>query len=153
MQYFPAALTRKQSDALANQIRGMIARQGFGLWAVEVIGGAAFIGFVGLNEARFEAHFTPAVEVGWRLARAYWGKRYATEAGAAAIAFGFDEVCVNEIVSFTAAVNEPSWRVMERLGMTHNPADDFEHPAVPEGPLRRHVLFRLLRGDWGSTDR
>jgi RimJ/RimL family protein N-acetyltransferase len=146
MRYFPASLTREQSDAFAERVRAMIDQRGWGLWAVEVIEGAPFIGFVGLNEAGFEAHFTPAVEVGWRLARCHWGRGYATEAAGAAIAFGFNDLLLGEIVSFTAAVNEPSWRVMERLGMTRNPAEDFDHPAVPEGPLRRHVLFRLPAG-------
>jgi len=145
MQYFPAPLSREHSDALANHAHAAIARRGWGLWAVEVLEIEAFIGFVGLAEPRFEAHFVPAVEVGWRLARGHWGNGYATEAGSAAVAFGFDELHLDELVSFTSAVNERSQRVMERLGMVRNPAEDFEHPGVPEGPLRTHVLFRLPR--------
>lgn len=146
MEFFPAPLTRAESDALADRAQAALAQQGWGLWAVEVVGGAAFIGFVGLAERRFEAHFTPAVEVGWRLARAHWGRGYATEAGEAALTVGFEDVGLDEIVSFTAVANLRSRRVMERLGMTHDPADDFDHPFLDaDDPLRRHVLYRLGR--------
>jgi RimJ/RimL family protein N-acetyltransferase len=148
MRYFPGVLTREQSDDLADYARAGLDGAGWGLWAVEAIAGDPFIGFVGLNEALFDAHFTPAVEVGWRLARAHWGQGYASEAALAALAFGFDELGLDEIVSFTAAVNVPSRRVMERLGMVRDPAGDFEHLAVPDGPLRAHVLFRLSRSSW-----
>ena len=148
MRYFSARLTREQSDNLAIHIRGTLTRQGWGLWAVEVRGGAPFIGFVGLNRAEFEAHFTPAVEVGWRLHRPYWRQGYATEAATAALTFAFDQLDVPEVVSFTATRNEPSWRVMERLGMSRDPADDFDHPSVPDGPLRRHFLYRMARERW-----
>jgi RimJ/RimL family protein N-acetyltransferase len=152
MRYFPSPLTREQSDAFASNAREAIAREGWGLWAVEVVGRAPFIGFVGLARPRFEAHFTPAVEVGWRLAREHWGNGYATEAGRAALAFGFDELDLGEIVSFTSVLNGPSWRVMERLGMTHDEREDFDHPLVAPGhPLRRHVLYRLRRDQCGSS--
>ena len=152
MRYFTAPPTREESDALAERARGQIEDEGWGLWAVEVGGGAPFVGFVGLSRPGFEEHFTPAVEVGWRLAREHWGRGYATEAGRAALAFGFEELGLEEIVSFTSILNEPSWRVMERLGMSHNPADDFEHPRVPVGhPLRPHVLYRLTRADWTAS--
>lgn len=146
MRYFPAPPTREESDALAERSRRQIDDEGWGLWAVEVRGGASFVGFVGLARPSFEEHFTPAVEVGWRLARRHWGRGYATEAGRAALAYGFDELGLEEIVSFTSRLNAPSRRVMERLGMSHDPADDFEHPRVPLGhPLRPHVLYRLSR--------
>jgi RimJ/RimL family protein N-acetyltransferase len=145
MRYFPAVLTCEQSDALAERARGGIEQDGWGLWAVEVVEEARFIGFTGLAVPRFEAHFTPAVEVGWRLARDRWGYGYATEAARAAAAFGFDELGLGEIVSFTPARNERSRRVMERLGMTHDEAEDFDHPLVSSGSLRRHVLLRLKR--------
>ncbi len=151
MRYLPAPLTRQESDGLAERVQARIAQQGWGLWAVEVIEGLPFIGFVGLGEARFEAPFTPAVEVGWRLARGSWGKGYATEAASTAIAFGFDELRLDQIVSFTAAGNERSRRVMQRLGMARDQAGDFDHPLVPEGPLRAHVLFRLPRSNWQRT--
>ena len=147
MQYFPAPLSREQSDALANDAASSISQRGWGLWAVDVSETRAFIGFVGLSIPGFEAHFTPAVEIGWRLARDHWGNGYATEGARAAIAFGFgfDELQLDEIVSFTSCVNDRSRRVMERLGMARDPADDFEHPGVPQGRLRTHVLFRLPR--------
>jgi RimJ/RimL family protein N-acetyltransferase len=151
MRFFPAALTREETDQFAAHVQTTIAQQGWGLWAVEVAGGAPFIGFVGLNRTRFAAHFTPAVEVGWRLDRRYWGRGYATEAAAASLTFGFDQLDCDEIVSFTAAVNDASRRVMQRLEMVHDPDDDFDHPAVPDGPLRRHVLFRMARTTWRET--
>jgi RimJ/RimL family protein N-acetyltransferase len=144
MRYFPAPLTRTQSDEFAGYVHETIERQGWGLWAVEVIDGPAFIGFVGLNRVTFDEHFTPAVEVGWRLARPFWGYGYATEAATAALSFGFERLELDEIVSFTTRSNEPSIRVMRRLGMRHDAAGDFDHPRVPEAsPLRRHVLYRL----------
>lgn len=151
MAYFPAPLERDQSDALARWIESQFDVVGFGLWAVEVPGRAPFLGFVGLKRVQFEAHFTPAIEVAWRLARQYWGNGYATEAARAAVAFGFRELRLREIVSFTTATNLRSRSVMERLGMTHDPADDFDHPRLDSGgPRRRNVLYRLehpaLRG-------
>jgi RimJ/RimL family protein N-acetyltransferase len=152
MRFFVSTQSRAESDALAERSRRQIEDEGWGLWAVEVAGGAPFVGFVGLARPSFEAHFTPAVEVGWRLARGYWGRGYATEAARAALAYGFDELALDEIVSFTSPLNEPSRRVMERLGMSHDPADDFEHPRVPAGhPLRPHVLYRLSRSVWAVS--
>lgn len=153
MRYFPAPLTPAQSDAFASHLRTLIDQQGWGLWAVEIRGGDPFIGFVGLSRPGFEAHFTPAVEVGWRLARHHWGKGYATEAATAALGCAFEELRCPEVVSFTAAINEPSLRVMQRLGMTHNPADDFDHPRVSAGPLRRHALYRLTAQQWWDRPR
>jgi len=147
MRYFPAVLTKAQSDALAHSAHGSISQRGWGLWAVEHVSSGSFIGFVGLADPRFDAHFTPAVEVGWRLGREYWGHGYATEAAGAALSFGFGQLGLGEIVSFTAAGNTRSQRVMHRLGMTHDLAEDFDHPAV-DGPLRRHVLFRISDEHW-----
>jgi RimJ/RimL family protein N-acetyltransferase len=149
MEHFPATMTRAESDAFVERMEGHFAEHGFGLWAVEVSGEAELIGFVGLAVPRFEAHFTPAVEVGWRLAAEWWGRGYATEAAREALRFGFDEADLAEIVSFTAPANERSRAVMRRIGMTHDPADDFDHPALPAGHrLRRHVLYRLTRERW-----
>ena len=149
MRHFPGTLDRAGSDALVGRIGEHFARHGFGLWAVEAPGVAAFVGFVGLAVPGFQAHFTPCAEVGWRLARGHWGRGYATEAARAALAFGFERAGLDEIVSFTVPANLGSRRVMERLGMRRSPADDFDHPALPEGsPLRRHVLYRLSRADW-----
>ncbi len=146
MRYFPAPLTTAESDALATRIRSAFDQRGWGLWAVEIPGVAPFAGFIGLSQPRFEAHFTPCTEVGWRLAPECWGHGYATEGALAAIGFGFRELHLDEVVSFTAESNTPSRRVMERAGMTHTPADDFEHPGLPAGhALRRHVLFRRAR--------
>jgi RimJ/RimL family protein N-acetyltransferase len=108
-----------------------------------VPGLAPFIGFVGLSVPRFEAHFTPCVEIGWRLAYEYWGRGYATEAARAVLDFGFQQLALREIVSFTTTANLRSRAVMERIGMTRTPADDFDNPGVPAGhALRRHVLYR-----------
>ena len=149
MEFFPKVLTRAESDAVAGRIRDHFARHGFGLWAVEVRGAGVFVGFVGLAVPSFEAHFTPCVEIGWRLAREHWGHGYATEAATAALAFGFGDRALEEIVAFTVPANIPSRRVMGRLGMRRLPADDFEHPAIADGhPLRSHVLYRLRRADW-----
>jgi ribosomal-protein-alanine N-acetyltransferase len=149
MEHFPSTLSRPASDRLVETIVEGWAAIGFGLWAVERTSDRTFLGFTGLSRPSFEAHFTPAVEVGWRLARHAWGHGYATEAARAAVAFGFQTVGLEEIVSFTVPDNERSRRVMERLGMTRDPTDDFDHPKLPERhPLRRHVLYRLRRADW-----
>jgi len=149
MEHFPAPLGRTESDAFVDRIEHGLEERGWGLWAVEVPGAAPFIGFVGLNPATFDAPFTPAVEVGWRLARAHWGHGYATEGARAALDVGFDTLALDEIVSFTTHGNARSRRVMERVGMHHDPVDDFDNPNVPPGdPLRPHVLYRLERADW-----
>lgn len=144
MHHFPAPLGRAESDALVARIRERWAEGRPSLWAVEVRGGARFIGFVGLLESSFEAPFTPCVEVGWRLAAEHWGKGYAPEAARAALAFGVREYGLDEVVSFTTVDNTASRRVMAKLGMRRDPAEDFDHPSLPAGhPLRRHVLYRL----------
>jgi ribosomal-protein-alanine N-acetyltransferase len=151
MEHFPGTMTRAESDGFVDRIETHFAEHGFGLWAVEVPGVAEFIGFVGLAVPRFEAHFTPAVEVGWRLAAGWWGRGYATEAAREALRFGFDDAGLAEIVSFTAVANEPSRAVMRRIGMTHDPPGDFDHPALPPGDrLERHVLYRLTREEWAG---
>ncbi len=148
MEHFPSTLSRVDSDGLVDRIEAGFEERGWGLWAVEVAGADPFIGFVGLNPATFEAPFTPATEVGWRLAREAWGHGYATEGARAAVTFGFEACGLGEIVSFTAAGNERSRRVMERLGMRRDPSGDFDHPTIELGHrLRRHVLYRLARDD------
>jgi RimJ/RimL family protein N-acetyltransferase len=147
MQYFPSELTRAESDALAGRISRHIQAYGFGLWAVERREDGAFVGFVGLAHTRFSSHFTPCIDLGWRLARHYWGKGYATEAASAAAQYGFDQLGLREIVAFTVPENRRSRGVMERIGMRHDASGDFEHPHVDEGHhLRRHVLYRLVSG-------
>jgi ribosomal-protein-alanine N-acetyltransferase len=149
MEHFPAPLGRQESDALADRIESGFEQRGWGLWAVEVPGTAAFVGFVGLNPATFDAPFTPAVEVGWRLAREHWGRGYATEGAHAALAFGFETLALDEIFSFTTYGNTRSRGVMQRLGMRHDPGDDFDNPNVPAGdPLRPHVLYRVDGTSW-----
>jgi RimJ/RimL family protein N-acetyltransferase len=142
MEHFPSTMTREQTDAFVDFNIATIAARGWGLWAVEVADMKPFIGFVGLNEPRFEARFTPAVEIGWRLARDAWGRGYATEAARAVLSFAFDELGLDEVVSFTTVENHRSRRVMERIGMTHDPADDFDHPRVTDVRIRPHVLYR-----------
>lgn len=150
MQHMAKLLDRRESNASAERIRQNFAQRGFGLWAVEVIGVADFIGFTGFSVPGFDAHFTPCVEIAWRLARDYWGYGYATEAASAARDHGFAHLGFNQIVSFTVRTNQRSRNVMERIGMTHSAEDDFEHPLLPPGhPLRHHVLYRLTRSGGG----
>lgn len=146
MQHFPSTLTRRQSDALADRIEAQFLHYGFGLWAVEITAVAPFAGYVGLSIPSFQAHFTPCVEIGWRLAKRYWGMGYATEGARAVLNFGFEHLDLNEIVSFTVPANTRSRQVMERIGMSYSPEDDFDHPLLIEGhPRRRHVLYRITR--------
>jgi RimJ/RimL family protein N-acetyltransferase len=134
--------TRTQTDAAIDRMMAHWAENGFGLWCVDL--DSECIGFTGLNRPWFRAAFTPCVEVGWRLSSAHWGNGYAPEAGRAALDFGFEAVGLDEVVSFTAAINHKSRRVMEKLGMTRDAGADFDHPSFPEGdPLLRHVLYRL----------
>jgi ribosomal-protein-alanine N-acetyltransferase len=152
MEFFPAPLDRAESDALAQRIGEHFAKHGFGLWAVEVVGGSSFVGYVGLIVPTFEAHFTPCVEIGWRLACEHWGHGYATEAARAVLEFAFRQEELDEVVSMTVPANRRSRGVMQRLGMTRDGADDFQHPKLPEGhPLRYHVLYRLSRRAWDNS--
>lgn len=149
MEYFPSPMTHDESEAMVRRIDDHFAKNGHSFWVVEAAGAADFIGIAGLLVPGFEAHFTPSVEIGWRFAHAHWGRGYATEAARALLAFGFDRLGLEEIVSFTAMANHRSRAVMERLGMTHDAADDFDHPNLPKGgPLTRHVLYRLPRTNW-----
>jgi ribosomal-protein-alanine N-acetyltransferase len=143
MEHFPATMTRQDSDAFATRITQHLDEHGWGLWAVEVPPGR-FAGFTGLARPSFQAHFTPAVEVGWRLARWAWGHGYASEAARLALDVGFNQLGLTEIVSFTTVSNVRSQAVMRRIGMTRDPRDDFDHPNLPaDHPLRRHVLYRI----------
>lgn len=149
MEHFPAPLSRAESDALIDRIEARFDESGFGLWALEVAATGEFIGFAGLSVARFQAHFTPAVEIGWRLARSAWGHGYATEAALRALGYAFDDADIDEVVSFTSVLNVRSQAVMRRIGMSRDPSGDFEHPLVPEGHrLRRHVLYRITAVRW-----
>lgn len=144
MRHFPKALTRSESDALADRIDVALAGRPYGLWAVEVVDGPPFIGFVGLSQPSWTLEgLTPCVEVGWRLARTAWGRGFATEAARESLRYGLHDLGLDEIVSFTAVGNARSRRVMERIGMVHEPSRDFDHPLVPGHPLERHVLYAI----------
>lgn len=146
MNYFLSPLTREESDTLAKKIISLFDQNGYGLFAVEIPGECDFIGFVGLLEATFPAPFTPAMEIGWRLDSTYWGRGFAPEAAQAVLDFAFNQLKLEEIVSFTPKGNHPSRRVMEKIGMRCDPKDDFDYPTHPEGhPLKRHVLYRIRR--------
>lgn len=141
MRYFLNSLTRDESMGFFARLRAEIDERGWGLWAVEVDG--AFAGFTGLSEPKFTAHFTPCVEIGWRFRREYWGQGVAYAAARQAEAFAFATLRLRELVSFTTESNWRSRRLMERLGFSRNPRDDFFHPCVPaDHPLRSHVLYR-----------
>ena len=143
------SIDRAASDALAGRWNASFASHGFGYWAVELASTSSFIGALGLAVPGFPAHFMPAVEIGWRLAFDHWGKGYATEGAQAALDFGFNQIGLAEIVSFTAKSNAKSRAVMERLGMHSDPKDDFNHIRLgPDHPLHAHVLYRLRREDW-----
>jgi RimJ/RimL family protein N-acetyltransferase len=146
--YYRPPADRVATDAWIDRMRRHNGEHGFAYWAVELPGDAGLIGAIGLTRVRSpDFRFAPAVEIGWRLARSHWGRGYATEAAHAVLDDGFGRLGLAEIVSFTVPANSRSWRVMERLGMTREPTDDFDHPSVPEGhELRRCVLYRLHRG-------
>jgi ribosomal-protein-alanine N-acetyltransferase len=151
MEHMPTVLTSRETALWIARIELGFEEYGFGLWALEHGATGDFIGLTGLSVPRIEAHFTPAVEVGWRLAREHWGNGYASEAAAAALGFGFSESRLDEIVSFTVPANTSSIKVMERLGMTRDPEDDFEHPFLADGShVRRHILYRMSVGHWND---
>jgi len=149
MRYFPATLSRAQSAALIEGLREHFTLHGFGFWALERKDSGALIGLTGLLQVGFSAPFTPAVEIGWRLARQHWRQGYASEAATAALAAGFQQLGLEQIVSFTADSNLPSQKVMQAIGMQYDPADDFLHPKLADGhPLHPHVLYRITQTQW-----
>ena len=149
MEHFPAPLSAAESDALIERIEAEFDARGHGLWAIELADEGELAGFAGLSLVDMDVPFAPAIEVGWRLARRHWGGGIATEAAGAALVFGFDELAVSEIVSFTAVANGRSRAVMERLGMRHDPAADFAHPELEsDHALSAHVLYRIDRPGW-----
>lgn len=146
MEFFPSCLSREESDAGVDRMEAHFRKHGFGWWAAELREECRFIGFIGLAVPNFEAYFMPAVEIGWRLDADYWGRGLAPEGARACVRHAFEVVGLDAIVSFTVPANARSRRVMEKLGMKRNAADDFDHPNLPEGhPMRRHVLYRLRR--------
>jgi len=149
MEHFPEPLTRERSDLMLDAIDTALEENGFGIWAVEELRSGALIGFAGLAKVSFLANFTPAVEVGWRLTPSAWGQGFATEAATAALDYGFTTIRLAEVVSFTTTTNRRSIAVMERLAMTHDPAEDFNHPQIAgSNPLSRHVLYRISAERW-----
>lgn len=143
MEFLRPFPDREACEAWVGRARSHWEQHGFGQWVVELPGEQSFIGVVGLATVSYEAHFTPAIEIAWRLLRALWRRGYANEAAQAALDYGFDKLGLAEIVAVTVPANLRSLRVMERLGMTRDPAEDYDHPNVPDGALKRHVLYRL----------
>jgi ribosomal-protein-alanine N-acetyltransferase len=144
MEFMPALLSREESDALVDRIEAHFRLHGFGLCAVELRNDHSFAGFIGLAVPSFEAHFMPSVEIGWRLSTDCWGQGLATEGARRMVQYASEVLKLKSLVSFTVPANIRSRRVMEKLGMTHSSADDFDHTGLPEGhPLRRHALYRL----------
>jgi RimJ/RimL family protein N-acetyltransferase len=151
MEFHPKTLTLEQSKSMVERIEAGFDRERFGLWALELQNSHKFIGYTGLCRPSFQAHFTPCVEIGWKIAREYWGNGFATEAARKAVEDGFERIQLNEIVSMTAAINKRSIRVMEKLKMVRNEKDDFLHPSIENGhPLKPHVLFRLSKAQWDT---
>jgi len=154
MEFMPGRLSRADSDLLAGHIEDHFREHGFGLYAAKLRKDGQFIGFIGLAVPGFKARFTPCVEIGWRLSADYWGRGFATEGAKAVVRHAFEFLGLEDLVSFTVPANLRSRRVMEKIGMTRDPAEDFDHPNLPEGhPLRRHVLYRLRRSDWELATR
>lgn len=152
MQYFPKVLSKQTSDVIANKCQQLIKDNGWGFWAVSLQGDLAkndkFIGMVGLNEVHEDMPFAPGVEIGWRLHKDYWRYGYALEAARASLRFAFEVLELDEVVAFTAVINEPSQRLMQRLGMS-NTQQNFEHPMLSANhPLAPHVLYKISREDW-----
>ena len=149
MEFMPGPLSPAESNLVFDGATEHFERHGFGLCAVELCENHCFIGFVGLAVPSFHAHFTPCVEIGWRLSADHWGRGFATEGAAEMVHYAFEKIGLEALVSFTVPANIRSRRVMEKLGMTREAAEDFEHPKLPpEHPLRKHVLYRLRRSDW-----
>jgi ribosomal-protein-alanine N-acetyltransferase len=150
MRHFPSVMTRAESDAWANRMRGHFAEHGWGFWVAEERATGDFAGVVGLLGIPWQARFTPAVEIGWRIAPGHLRKGYAEEAARLSLAFGFGRLALPEIVAFTLPGNEPSWRLMEKLGM--RPDGRFDHPRLgADHPMREHLLYRIARSDWVAS--
>ena len=142
MEYFPALQGEEETKALINHINEHQNQHGYSLYAVELKETSEMIGFVGLMHPSFEAHFTPAIEIGWRLASTHWSQGYATEAAKAVLEYAFNVLSLTKVVSFTSEINMPSRRVMEKIGLIHDPNNDFDHPKLEASHyLSRHVLY------------
>lgn len=151
MQYFPGLMSAADSDALTAAIQDRFRAWGFGFWAVET-DALPFAGFIGLSRPAYDAPFLPAVEVGWRLDPRCWGQGLATEGARAAMAFGFDQQGLDQIIAVAPRANTPSIRVMKRLGMKSKSAEDFDHPALTDHPaIRRCALHRIARATFEAA--
>ena len=155
MKYFPKLLSATVSDIIANKCQQLIEENGWGFWALSLKEGSdkndAFIGFVGLNQTHAEMSFAPCVEIAWRLRKEFWGQGYATEAARASLDFAFSELALDEVVAFTAVINQRSQLLMKRIGMTDT-QDNFYHPALESNhPLSEHVLYKITRQQWQSV--
>jgi len=148
MRFFPSVLSREQSSELLGRLKRSFEQRGWGMWAVRELPDGEALGFVGLAQIADDIPIDAAVEVGWRLAREAWGRGLATEAAGASLDYAFDVLALDEVVAYTAAVNEPSRRVMDRLGMRHDTAADFPFPGLADGPLRGHVVYRISAAEW-----
>ncbi len=150
MEFFPGLKTREESDASVKLVSDHIQKYGWGFWAVSLVQTGQFIGFIGIEHVHFQSTFTPAIEIGWRLAFDHWGKGYATEGAKAALVYGFETLNLDQIVSFTAVQNMRSRRIMEKIGMHYD--REFDHPKLPEGhPLRRHVLYCITQRNFACS--
>ena len=149
MEFFPTLWSEEKSRDCAAYFREHFTENHFGFFAVELKETQQFIGFVGIAKVGFDSHFTPAVEIGWRLASQHFGKGYATEAAREVLRFAFADLGLDEIVAFTVPANIPSRHVMEKIGMSHDEKDDFAHPKLsPDHRFAQHVLYRIKRLDF-----
>ncbi len=154
MEFFPKVKTREESASLLKNLATHIEKHGWGFWAASLLQTGEFIGLMGLEQVSFQAAFTPAVEIGWRLAFEHWGKGYATEGAKAILRYGFEKLHLKEIVSTSVQNNTRSRSVMGKIGLRYDPQDDFDHPKLPtEDPKRRHVLYRLKINEWQNASR
>jgi 3-dehydroquinate dehydratase/shikimate dehydrogenase len=151
-EFFPSTLNKDESDQLALNIIKDINEQGWGFWALSTKDSDDFIGFIGLSKPTFQAHFTPTVEIGWRLAHHFWGKGYGTEGALAVLKYAFETLHLPEVTSFTAVQNVRSQKIMKKIGLHHDPVDNFDHPLLADGHwLKRHVLYRLTKEEWNKS--
>lgn len=149
MEYYPSLQDKAQTQRFIERINQHQNKHGFSLYVVELKSTGEMIGYVGLLRPDFEAHFTPTVEIGWRLASQFWGQGYATEAAKAVLHYAFTQINLTEIVSFTTKDNLKSRRVMQKIGLSHDPKDDFDHPNLDKkNPLCRHVLYRITKQEY-----
>lgn len=147
MEHYPSTYDRHQTQDFIQRVNGKIDENGFSMWAAELIATGELLGFVGISKVPFEEDFTPAVEIGWRLAKKHWGHGYATEAANACLQFAFEKAQLDSVVSFTSLPNERSEKVMQRIGMTK--VGEFDHPKIEKGHrLQKHVLYKISKADW-----